>query len=54
MPAGPTPLGVCHVVGVNSHELSASVLLGRWASAVDLFGRVWWEGGRVGYEEERE
>lgn len=28
------------VVGVNSHELSATVLLGRWTTTVDLFSRV--------------
>lgn len=33
-------LGVCRMVGVNSHELTASVMLGRWTSIVDLFGRV--------------
>ncbi|CAI8024034.1 E3 ubiquitin-protein ligase UBR5 [Geodia barretti] len=39
----PAHLRGCRVVGVNSHELAASVLLGRWATTVDLFGRVFGE-----------
>ena len=34
------PLRGCQVMGVNSHELATSVLLGRWSATVDLFGRV--------------
>ena len=37
---GPAHLGVSRMMGVTSHELAGSVLLGRWASTVELFGRV--------------
>ena len=40
MTTGPAHLGVSRMVGVTSHELAGSVLLGRWASTVELFGRV--------------
>ena len=35
-----TELTADQVCGVNSHQLAASVLVGRWYNTVELFGKV--------------